>query len=156
MPHLSLLSAGEAVQVSLDSAFAAAQFHSLATDFFASFSADGQTRPDPGDKGADYRSFLGLPGGAQSPLFPVAEEARQALRPSMKLIAGSGGEKDKAGVVWVYDSAALPFHRGEQYHQFHSNFFGAGYDNWYVSCLWKAQKALGLIDPTGCPGGHHV
>ena len=51
---------------------------------------------------------------------------------------------------------------GEQYHQFHSNFFqsegmvdGMHYPNRYRWDLWELQKASGRVEPTGCPERDH-
>jgi hypothetical protein len=49
---------------------------------------------------------------------------------------GSGGsarEGDEVGVVWVVDSARLPFYRAERYHQFHPGeclLWGWGVREW--------------------------
>jgi hypothetical protein len=34
----------------------------------------------------------------------------------------TGGYDDKVNTVWIMDSDSFPFLRGEQYHQFHSDF----------------------------------
>jgi len=33
--------------------------------------------------------------------------------------AGTGGDPDVMNTVWIYDTAVFPFHRAEEYHQFH-------------------------------------
>lgn len=44
-------------------------------------------------------------------------------------------------VIWVYDMRdGYEFHMGELYHQFHSNFFGEAYPDWWVG--WAARVAL--------------
>ena len=61
----------------------------------------------------------------------------------------------------VYDSLRFPFHLGEPWHQFHSNFFqSAGmvdgsYPASYTTELWTVQKDIGELPSTGCPDGSH-
>lgn len=56
------------------------------------------------------------------------------------------------------DSDAYPFYAGEEFHQFHSNFFdspGMPYPSSYIDDLWDAQKEAAIIGPTGCPEEAH-
>lgn len=151
----------EVVQVRLDAASAPQQVQTLARDFFGSFrcSAAGScTRPDPGDQGSPYRSVLGVPGGVDGPLFPVLAAANTH---GMKLTRGQGDEGEMANTVLVYDSLHFPFHLGEPYHQFHSNFFqsagmvGGSYPASYTTDLWAVQKDIGELPSTGCRDGRH-
>ena len=63
--------------------------------------------------------------------------------------------------VLVYDSLRFPFHLGEPYHQFHSNFFqsagmvGGSYPASYTADLYAVQKEIGELPSTGCPDGRH-
>ena len=53
---------------------------------------------------------------------------------------------------------AFPFHLGEPYHQFHSNFFmsdGMPYPSSYTQDLWHLKDSQGEIPSTGCPDGRH-
>ena len=158
--HYGALGHAEAVQVTLDAAprAAAAQFGALLADFFAAFGDDG-ARPDPGDRGAEYRSFIGVPGGAANAAglgLANITAARDAHAPIMELRVGAGDEDDVARTVWIYDSDALPFHPAELYHQFHSNFMPpTPYEARYTTWLRDIQIAAGRIKPTGCPEGNH-
>lgn len=112
----------------------------------------GMLRPDPMDRGAEYRNVIGIPGGTASPLYSTVTAANTH---GMRLAAGSGHNDDVIGTVWIADSNTHPFFRGEQYHQFHSNFFGGAYPVSYKQTLWQLQITLGKIPLTGCPQGSH-
>ena len=76
----------------------------------------------------------------------------------MVLKPGTGNEGEEANTVLVYDSEAFPFHLGEPYHQFHSNFFmsdGMPYPSSYTQDLWHLKDSQGEIPSTGCPDGRH-
>jgi hypothetical protein len=76
-------------------------------------------RVDPNDRGAEYRSLLGLPGGTNHPAYPaIVEVAKEA---GFKLEAGKGSDPDTLGkqLVYVYDTKDFPFYQAEVYHQFH-------------------------------------
>ena len=73
----------------------------------------------------------------------------------MKLVEGAGSEEDLLNTVWVMDSNTFPFFQGELYHQYHSNFFGAGYGNKYLKQDRNAALNAGVIMKTGCPEGRH-
>ena len=93
----------------------------FAREYFKLFDAKGD-RPDKLDLGLEYRSLLGLPGGASSPAFKAIEDA--AKEKGIKLVAGKGGDADTLGknMVWVMDTEKFPFYRAEIYHQFHGTF----------------------------------
>ena len=76
-------------------------------------------RHDPQDRGGEYRSVLGLPGGEDSPLFEVVKQAARDSPGGMKLFSGRGDEPDTIGdkAVLVYDSNKFPFYPAELYHQ---------------------------------------
>ena len=155
----SVLGHSEVVQMRLDAPSAPQQMEALARDFFDSFVCTAQggcTRPDPGDQGSAYRSVLGVPGGMDGPLFAAVAAANTR---GMRLTRGQGDEGEARNSVLVYDSLQLPFHLGEPYHQFHSNFFqspGMPYPASYTAGLWELQKDLGAIPSTGCPAGRHT
>ena len=52
-----------------------AGFARLYFNFFVSFGRGLLDRNDPMDKGPEYRSLVGLPGGITSPLYPEFEKA---------------------------------------------------------------------------------
>lgn len=154
----------EVVQVQLDPSKELEQFSELVTNFFHSFHYDsarkGMARPDDfsrysGDHGSPYRSVIGLPGGTDSDLYPIVKDVNNAQQYPMIIEQGNGADPDKFNTVYVMDSCAFPFHRAEQYHQFHSNFFGPGYGSRYLVEMYNTMKANHRIDPTGCPEGFH-
>jgi peptide methionine sulfoxide reductase MsrA len=131
----------------------------MADAYFGSFQRIpglGMQRVDPQDAGPGYRNCIGLPGGIDSPLFQVVQEANVN---NMKLVAGVGNsvksrdkptETDIINTVWVYDSDKLPFYPAEIYHQFHD---GLGYKFPLEYTQGTKRNALerGLITTTGCP-----
>jgi len=152
-----VLGHGEAVQVMLDEGKEALQFQAMLKSFFSAYTQG--YRPDPFDMGGQFRSFIGIPGGINGTLYKHVVAANCALskKNQLKLTEGKGGEDDTPfGTAWIYDSEEFPFHRGEQYHQFHSNFAPPSYGPLYLDTLWHRQIALGRINSTGCPEGQHV
>eukprot|EP01079_Euglenida_sp_SAG-EU17-18_P005221 gene5221-935_t len=140
------------------------QFAALLKGYFGAFSdsQDGWVRPDPGDEGSPYRSAIGIPGGVDGDLYKLIVQAnedntkRGQYNNTMKLVPDTkGSSDDEFNQVWIYDIAKFPFHRAEQYHQFHSNFQGPAYPDSYINDLWNLMIKLGKIDPTGCPEGQH-
>lgn len=87
--------------------------------YFSLFDPKTKDRVDPGDRGGEYRSLMGLPGGVSHPLYPeivqVAQTAGFTLKP------GKGNDPDtlRQQLVYVYDTKQFPFHQAEVYHQFH-------------------------------------
>lgn len=69
------------------------------------------------DRGGEYRSLLGLPGGLSHPLYPQIENA--AVEAGFKLRPGKGNDPDTLGqqIVYIMDSNEYPFHQAEVYHQ---------------------------------------
>ena len=65
------------------------------------------------DKGGEYRSLLGLPGGTKHPKYQLVEEAANAR--GMKLVQGKGNDPDTLGkrIVYVMDSTKFPFYQAE-------------------------------------------
>jgi len=131
------------------------EMRALSKTYFSQFRRlrDGRLqRLDPQDQGPGYRNVVGLPGGVRSPLFGVLKgEAPPGveLREGKGRGAGGGDEGDVVGVVWVVDSARLPFYRAEQYHQYHRGMEGA-FPPSYLEGQRAAALRAGRIDPTGC------
>jgi len=70
-------------------------------------------RVDTMDKGGEYRSLLGLPGGRNHPMFAQVETA--AIEKGLTLVDGKGNDPDTLGkrLVYVMDSIKFPFHQAE-------------------------------------------
>lgn len=107
-------------------------------------------RVDPMDRGGEYRSLIGLPGGIDHPSYPLVQEAGK--KAGFQLIAGKGNDPDTLGkqLIYVYDTAKFPFYQGEVYHQYHNDFqsppYGKAYNN-----LANLAFEEGRIRGTGCP-----
>lgn len=122
---------------------------SFAKEYFSLF-RNGD-RPDLGDRGLEYRSLVGLPGGMTNPLFKPLED--EATKVGLKLVQGVEGDKDTSGkkTVQIYDSDKFPFRQAEIYHQFHDGFMpGEQYPQSYNNLAKEAYKD-GRIVATGCP-----
>ena len=121
----------------------------FAKEYFAMFTTKGE-RVDPMDKGGEYRSLLGLPGGISHPMYKQVEEAAAAK--GLKLVAGRGNDPDTLGKksVFVMDSKKFPFYQAEVYHQFHDDFLTPPYGKAYNDLQTVAFKE-GKITDTGCP-----
>mmetsp|Transcript_68769 Transcript_68769/g.139415 ORF Transcript_68769/g.139415 Transcript_68769/m.139415 type:complete len:321 (+) Transcript_68769:84-1046(+) len=105
-------------------------------------------RPDAQDVGAEYRAMIGLPGGANSSVFPDIVAANAGR---LKLAVAQGSDPDTADtqVVWIYDSEQFPFYQAELYHQFHDDI-GAKYPASYKS-LKDGLLKKGRLRPVSCP-----
>jgi len=94
--------------------------------------ADGYRfgRADPQDRGTEYRSAIGLPGGMDGPLFKQVEAANAGR---LELVRGQGNDADTVGTkkVWIYDSDKFPFFQGEVYHQFHDDMMERYADSYH-------------------------
>lgn len=120
----------------------------FARRYFDAASANPFGRNDPQNFGAEYRSVVGLPGGAQSPFYKellVASEGR------VKLLAGIGVDADTLlkREVYVYDSTRFPFFQAELYHQFHDDMierYGEDYKQ-----LKNGFKYAGKLRAVSCP-----
>lgn len=121
----------------------------FAKEYFDLFTAKGE-RVDPGDRGGEYRSLLGLPGGSNHPSYPAIEAAAQ--NKGMKLVMGKGNDPDTFGTrqVFVYDSLKFPFYQAEVYHQFHNDFQSPPYGKKYNN-LQNVAFEDGRLKITGCP-----
>ena len=107
-------------------------------------------RVDPMDRGAEYRSLIGLPGGIKHTSYPSIENA--AEKAGFKLVEGKGNDGDTLGkqIVWVYDSTKFPFYQGEVYHQYHNDFQSPAYGKAYNELADLAVED-GRIKVSGCP-----
>jgi len=120
----------------------------FAKEYFDAAAGYPLGRADPQDRGTEYRSAIGLPGGMDGPLFKAVEAANAGR---MELVAGKGNDADTVGSkkVWVYDSNKYPFHQGEVYHQFHDDMverYSKGYHQ-----LKETLLASGKIKKVDCP-----
>jgi hypothetical protein len=115
-----------------------------------SINKKNKDRVDPGDRGGEYRSLIGLPGGMSHVMYPSVENA--AEKAGFKLVQGEGNDGDTLGkqIVWVYDSNKFPFYQGEIYHQYHNDFQSPNYGKDYNKLADLAFEE-GRIKSTGCP-----
>jgi hypothetical protein len=100
------------------------------------------TRADPQDRGGEYRSVIGLPGGMTSPYLSVFQKGAGGTT----LLEGIGNEGDTLyhHEVYVYDTESFPAHVAEKYHQFHDDM-AQGYGSSYHELRDYATQ-------TSCPG----
>lgn len=121
----------------------------FANEYFSLFTEKGE-RVDPMDRGGEYRSLLGLPGGMNNEYYKEVEAA--AVAKGMKLELGKGNDPDTLGTkkVFVYDTAKFPFYQAEVYHQFHNDFQSPPYGKKYNSLANQAFEE-GRLKVTGCP-----
>mmetsp|Transcript_19885 Transcript_19885/g.40514 ORF Transcript_19885/g.40514 Transcript_19885/m.40514 type:complete len:255 (+) Transcript_19885:26-790(+) len=121
----------------------------FANKFIGIFGKRGY-RHDPQDRGGEYRSVLGLPGGTASPHY--AKFIAAAEGSPMKLVAGKGSEDDTlvSREILVMDSDKFPFYPAELYHQYHNDFQGPAYGKAY-NMLQGVLAKEGRIGTTGCP-----
>lgn len=120
----------------------------FAKDYFDAAAKYRLGRADPQDRGSEYRSAVGIPGGMDGPLFKSIEAANSGR---MELVRGQGNDADTVGTkkIWIYDSNKYPFHQGEVYHQFHDDMidqYSPGYHK-----IKDALIADGKIVKVGCP-----
>lgn len=121
----------------------------FAKEYFSLFTKKGE-RVDPGDRGPEYRSLLGLPGGTKHPMYSMVEDAATAK--GMTLEVGKGNDPDTLGkkMVYVMDTKQFPFYQGEVYHQFHDDFQSPPYGKAYNGLVKNAFDE-GRVKDTGCP-----
>lgn len=118
--------------------------------YFSLFDQRTKDRVDPQDRGGEYRSLLGLPGGISHPSYAAVEDA--ARNSGFRLVEGKGNDPDTLGkqIVFVYDSNQFPFYQAEVYHQYHNDFQSPPYGKAY-NRLADVAYADGRIKSTGCP-----
>jgi hypothetical protein len=102
------------------------------------------------DRGGEYRSLIGFPGGTDHPSYSGVEAV--ATKAGFKLVAGKGDDPDTIGkqIVYVYDTTSFPFYQAEVYHQYHNDFQDKPYGIAYNK---QADVAFedGRLKLTGCP-----
>lgn len=83
-------------------------FADFAGIYFGIMDSHGD-RPDKGDRGAEYRSLIGIPGGIDSPLYETLKEVSDGL---VDLPAGAGDDADTLykKKVWIMDIDKFPFY----------------------------------------------
>lgn len=109
-----------------------------------------QDRVDPGDRGGEYRSVMGLAGGLNHPSYAAVKEVAETA--GFQLVEGKGNDPDTLHkqIVYVYDTATFPFYPGEVYHQYHDDFQSPPYGKAYNKLADLAFDE-GRIGTTGCP-----
>lgn len=129
--------------------------YDFAVEYFKLLDDNGD-RPDKADRGPEYRSLIGLPGGVNGPHFASVKRAADAkvLRDGspIRLVAGVGSDADTLGkrMVWVYDTDAHPFYQAEVYMQFRDGFFpGEDYPRSYNGLQAQLVRS-GSLRGTGC------
>ncbi len=128
------------------------KFYDFAVEYCNLFDKDG-FRPDQfGDRGAEYRNLVGIPGGKSSPLAELLVKASVASGDKLDFAVGRGNDKDLPKVSFIMDTKGYPSFVAEQYHQFHDGFnFGENYPNSYNSLA--ATFAKKGEDFGRCPNG---
>jgi len=118
--------------------------------YFSLFNPKTKDRVDPMDRGGEYRSLLGLPGGLDHPSYQIVEAS--AEKAGFKLVPGKGNDPDTLGkqTVFVYDTKKFPFYQAEVYHQYHNDFQSPPYGKDY-NLLANLALEEGRIKGTGCP-----
>jgi len=124
------------------------KFGAFAKKYFDDAAGYPQGRKDPQDRGTEYRSAIGIPGGVDGPYF---EQVKAANAGRMELVKGEGNDADtvRTKKVWVYDSKKFPFYQGEVYHQFHDDMMES-YSKNYKS-LKDTVLSSGSLKKVGCP-----
>jgi len=123
-----------------------AEIEAVAEYFFTSVCING-IRQDTQDRGAEYRSLVGFPGGIGSVMGNTFKTVGESH--GVTVAAGSGSDPDTSGTVYVMDSHEFPFHQAEVYHQFHDDMT-ARYSSDYHG-LSSTLLSQGTIQHTGCP-----
>lgn len=122
----------------------------FAEEYFSLFK--NGDRPDRGDRGSEYRSLIGIPGGIKNTEFVQTLETK-AKNVGIKLVEGKGNDPDTLDkkIVYIMDSTQFPFYQAEIYHQYHDGFMpGEQYAQKYNSLVSTGLKN-GLIKTVGCP-----
>jgi len=105
-------------------------------------------RHDPGDRGGEYRSAIGLPGGMSGAAF---QQVKEVSGGKLEFLLGQGNDGDTIGSkkVWVYDTAKFPFYQGEVYHQFHDDMRDKYPEDYHK--LREAKFGAGTLKKVKCP-----
>lgn len=88
-------------------------------ELYLSLFSPSLDRPDIGDRGAEYRSLIGLPGGVKNENYAILKELADSKGLILKEGRGNDGDTLGKRVVWVMDSNKFAFNQGETFHQFH-------------------------------------
>ncbi|GAX28980.1 hypothetical protein FisN_1Hh022 [Fistulifera solaris] len=126
------------------------QIVKFAEVYFSLFDPNTKDRVDPMDRGGEYRSLMGLPGGTSHPLYPDIVQVAQSAGFTLKPGKGSDPDTLRQQLVYVYDTKEFPFYQAEVYHQFHNDFQSKPYGKEYNAIADLALED-GRIKPTGCP-----
>lgn len=118
--------------------------------YFSLFDPRTKNRVDPMDRGAEYRSLLGLPGGMNHPEYSKVQEAADKAGFTLELGKGNDPDTINKSLVYVYDTAKFPFYQAEVYHQFHNDFQSPPYGRAYNGLIEYALED-GRVKGTGCP-----
>lgn len=124
----------------------------FAAEYFKLFDKKGDRPDQAGDRGSEYRSLVGIPGGAKSDYAKLLVDTSIANGDKLDFAYGKGNDKDTRKTSFVMDTADFPFFVAEQYHQFHDGFnFNENYPSNYnnlASAYAKAGETFG-----NCPNG---
>eukprot|EP00587_Corethron_hystrix_P008803 CAMPEP_0113300628 /NCGR_PEP_ID=MMETSP0010_2-20120614/2176_1 /TAXON_ID=216773 ORGANISM="Corethron hystrix, Strain 308" /NCGR_SAMPLE_ID=MMETSP0010_2 /ASSEMBLY_ACC=CAM_ASM_000155 /LENGTH=303 /DNA_ID=CAMNT_0000154079 /DNA_START=84 /DNA_END=995 /DNA_ORIENTATION=- /assembly_acc=CAM_ASM_000155 len=128
------------------------KFKDFAVEYFTLFDAKGDRPDQAGDRGSEYRSLVGVPGGAKGDYAKILVDASIATGDKLDFAFGRGDDKDVRKTSFVMDNAEFPFYVAEQYHQFHDGFnFNENYPSSYnnlAGAFAKAGENFG-----SCPNG---
>eukprot|EP00928_Gymnodinium_smaydae_P061502 TRINITY_DN45560_c0_g1_i1.p1 TRINITY_DN45560_c0_g1~~TRINITY_DN45560_c0_g1_i1.p1 ORF type:complete len:268 (+),score=31.96 TRINITY_DN45560_c0_g1_i1:63-806(+) len=115
----------------------------------------GKDRSHSNDKGPNYRSVVGVPGGMGSSLLPIIDAAQKGnVAQTFQLKRGVGDDPDTLGsaIVWVYDTNEFPFQQGEFYHQFHDDYLPSGKYPASYNALAQTLEQTGRLNASVCSG----
>jgi len=125
----------------------------FAQEYFKLFDDKGNRPDQSGDRGSEYRSLIGIPGGSKSPYANKIISASQAVGDKLDFAVGKGNDKDVRKLSFIMDTAQFPFFVGEQYHQFHDGFnLNENYPSSYNGLAAKLATA-GKLGENTCPNG---
>jgi len=131
------------------------KFYDFAVEYFKLFDASGNRPDQSGDRGTEYRSLVGIPGGAKGEYAKLLIDASIATGDKLDFGIGKGDDKDLRKTSFVMDNTGakgFPFYVAEQYHQFHDGFnLNENYPGSYNKLA--ATFAKGGEDFGSCPNG---
>jgi len=128
------------------------KFKDFAVEYFKLFDAKGDRPDQSGDRGSEYRSLVGFPGGAKSDYAKLLVDASIATGDKLDFAFGKGDDKDARKTSFVMDTAKFPFYVAEQYHQFHDGFnLNENYPNTYNKLAGDYAKSGETFG--NCPNG---
>lgn len=131
------------------------KFYDFSVEYFKLFDANGNRPDQGGDRGTEYRSLVGIPGGARGEYAKILVDASIATGDKLDFGIGKGDDKDVRKTSFVMDNTGakgFPFYVAEQYHQFHDGFnLNENYPGSYNKLA--AAFAKGGEDFGTCPNG---